>query len=66
LSLSGLQFKIRYKIVSKLKKARATSKEKAVTIEEARLDLQEQKWLNYFAGAFLGKIKKTEDQRYYI
>ena len=41
-------------------------KDKAVTIEEAELDLKEQAWLDYFAGAFLGKIKKTEDQRYYI
>ena len=66
LTLSGLQFRMRYKIVSKLEKAEATSKEKAVTIEEAGLDPQEQRWLNYFAGAFLGKIKKTEDQRFYI
>lgn len=57
---------MRYKIVSKLKKARATSKEKAVTIEEAKLDMQERKWLHYFAGAFLGRIKKTKDKRYYI
>jgi len=35
-------------------------------IEEAELDLQEQQWLNYFAGAFLGEIKKTEDKRYYV
>ena len=66
MSLSGLQFKMRYKIVYKLEKAGATSVEKAVTTEEAELDLQEQYWLNYFAGAFLGRIKKTEDQRYYI
>ena len=66
MSLSGIQFKMRYKIISKLKKARATSKEKAVTVEKAELGLQEQKWLNYFAGAFLGRIKKTEDKRYYI
>ncbi len=66
MSLSGLQFKMRHKIVSKLKKVGATSKDKAVTIEEAQLDSREQKWLNYFAGAFLGKIKKTQDHRYYI
>ncbi len=39
---------------------------KAVTVEEAELSFQEQNWLNYFAGAFLGTIKKTENQRYYI
>jgi len=66
LSLSGLQFKMLYRIVCKLEKARATSIEKAVTVEEAELEFQEQQWLNYFAGAFLGKIKKTKDQRYYV
>ena len=66
MSLSGLQFKMRYRIVSKIEKAGATSKKKAVTIGETELDLEELQWLNYFAGAFLGKIKKTKDQRYYI
>jgi len=37
-----------------------------VTFEEADLDLPEQYWLSYFAGIFLGRIKKTEDHRYYI
>jgi len=55
-----------YRIISKIEKAGATSIEKAVTIEEAGLNVQEQQWLNYFAGAFLGKIKKTEDKRYYV
>ena len=55
-----------YRIISKIEKAGATAKEKAVTIKEADLDLEEQQWLNYFAGAFLGRIKKTEDKRYYI
>jgi len=40
--------------------------ENAVTIEEAELDLEELQWLHYFAGAFLGEIKKTADKRYYI
>ena len=40
--------------------------EKAVTIKQADLDMQEELWLDYFAGHFLGKIKKTEDHRYYI
>ena len=44
----------------------ATTKEKAVTIEGAELDLKERNRLSYFAGAFLGKIKKTEDKRYYV
>ena len=66
MSLSGFQFKMQYKILNKLRKAGALSKDNAVTIREAELDLQEQMWLDYFAGAFLGKIKKTQDQRYYI
>ena len=66
LSLSGLQFKMRYRITYRLEKAGATSKEKAVTIEEAELDLQEQHWLNYFVGGFFAEVKKTEDKRYYI
>jgi len=55
-----------YRIISKFEKAGATSKEKAVTVEEADLDLQEQQWLNYFTGTFLCGIRKTEDKRYYI
>ena len=66
MSLSGFQFKMQYKILNKLRKAGALSKDSAVTIGEADLNYQEQMWLDYFAGAFLGKIKKTEDQRYYI
>jgi len=57
---------MRFRIFSKIEKVGATSIEKAVTVEEAGLDLQEQAWLNFFAGAFLGKIKKTEDHRYYV
>jgi hypothetical protein len=55
-----------YKILNKLRKAGAISKKSAVTIREANLDYQEQMWLDYFAGAFLGKIKKTGDRKYYI
>jgi len=57
---------MRYRIAFKIKKAGATSKEKAVTIEEAKLDLKEQQWLDYVAGGFLSTIKKTKDKRYYI
>jgi len=66
LSLSGLQFRMRHRIISKFEKAGATSREKAVTIKEADLDVQEQRWLRYFAGIFLGSIKRTKDKRYYI
>ena len=66
MSLTGFHFKMRYKILQKLRKAGALSKDRAVTIGEADLDYQEQMWLDYFAGVFLGRIKKTEDRRYYI
>jgi hypothetical protein len=66
LNLSGIQFKMRQRIVNKLEKAGATSIQTAVTTEEAKLDLQEQQWLSYFAGGFLSEVKKTQDRRYYI
>lgn len=62
----GIQFGIQQRLIRKFKKAGATSEEKAVTFDEASLDLQEQYWLDYFAGTFLGKIKKTRDHRYYL
>jgi len=66
LSLSGVQFIMRHRIVGKLEKAGATSMQKAVTIEEARFDLQEQRWLGYVAGGFFSQVKKTKHQRYYV
>lgn len=66
MSLSGFKFKMHYKIIYKLTKAGATSEDNAVTMQEAELDLQEQMWLDYFDGVFLGRVKKTDDQRYYV
>ncbi len=66
MSLSGFHFVMLQRIVTKIERSGATSKEKAVTAEEAELNVQEQQWLNYFAGGLLSKIKKTEDKRYYI
>ena len=66
MSLSGFQFKMHYKILHKLRKAGAVTKDSAVTIGEAELNREEQMWLDYFAGSFLGRIKKTQDHRYYI
>ena len=62
----GTQFKMEQKLIRKLEKAGATSMERAVTFEEAKLDEQEQYWLDYFAGSFLGKIKKTRKHTYYL
>jgi hypothetical protein len=66
MSMSGVQFKMQQRLVHKFRKAGAISEEKAVTFDEADLDLQEQNWLDYFAGAFLDTIKKTRDHKYYI
>ena len=66
MSLSGIEHKIEQQIIQKFRKAGAISNEKAVTIEKADLDLQKQYWLDYFAGSFLGSIKKTKDNRYYL
>jgi hypothetical protein len=66
LSMSGIQFKMRQRIVRKFQKAGANSVDTAVTFEEAKLDMEELCWLDYFAGSFLGSIKKTRDHKYYI
>ena len=66
MSMSGIQFKVQNRLIRKFEKAGAISEETAVTFEEANLDVQEQYWLDYFAGSFLGSIKKTKDHRYYI
>jgi len=64
--MSGIQFKMKNRLVRKFEKVGAISEETAVTIIDANLDLQEQYWLPYFAGSFLGNIKKTRDRRYYL
>ena len=66
MSKYGIQFVMQGKLVKKLKKAGATSSERAIMIEEAGFDDAEEHWLNYFAGDFFGKIKKTATNRYYI
>jgi hypothetical protein len=66
MSMSGMQYKMEQRLIRKFEKAGAISMEKAVTIEEANLDEEEQYWLDYFAGSFLGKIKKTRQHLYYI
>lgn len=66
MSMSGIQFKMQQRLIRKFEKVGAVSMETAVTFVEAKLDLQEQYWLDYFAGSFLGSIKKTKDHRYYI
>ena len=64
--MSGLQFKMRNRLKRRFEKAGAISEETAVTAVQAKLDYQEYCWLDYFAGSFLGCIKKTKDRRYYL
>lgn len=61
-----MQFVMELRLVRKLEKAGAISMEKAVTFLEAKFDEQEAYWLDYFAGDFLGKIKKTQNHMYYL
>lgn len=64
--MSGMQYKMKQRLIRKFEKAGAFSVETAVTLIEAKLDFQEVCWLDYFAGSFLGSIKKTNDHRYYL
>jgi hypothetical protein len=64
--VSGTSFAMQQSIIAKLLAMGATSKEKAVTAQEAHLDTQEQNWLHYIAGGFLARVKKTKDKRYYV
>jgi hypothetical protein len=47
---SGTVFKMEQGIKAKLVAAGATSEAKAVTSQEADLDMQEENWLGYVAG----------------
>jgi len=64
--MSGMQFKMELRLIRKLEKAGATSIEKAVTVMEAKFDEIEEDWIDYFAGSFLDKIKKTSNRTYYL
>jgi hypothetical protein len=64
--MSGIEFKMRQRIIGRFEEVGAISKNTAVTLPDAKLDLQEQYWLPYFGGIFLASIQKTSDQLYYI
>ena len=63
---SGTIFAMQQRIIVKLLATGATSRKKAVTAQEAHLDMQEQNWLHYVAGGLISKVKKTKDKRYYV
>ncbi|MCP8313814.1 MAG: hypothetical protein H3Z53_05515 [archaeon] len=63
--LSGLDAIMSLRIVDKLRRVGAVSRDEAVMPEAANLNLQEIGWLQYLAG-FLSTIKKTKDGRYCI
>jgi len=64
--LAGVAYSTNHRVIDKLRKAGAVSRDKAVTPEIANLNLNEIEWLEYFAGGFLATIKKTRDGRYYV
>jgi hypothetical protein len=63
---SGTLYATQQRIIAKLSAMHATSKEKAVTTQQAHLDTQEKNWLHYIAGGLFAEVKETKDKRYYI
>ena len=64
--MSGIELKMRQRIIRKFEKVGAISRKTAVPFNKANLDLQEKYWLPYFGGSFIASIKKTEGMLYYI
>lgn len=65
-AVSGITYAMQQRILAKLVAKGATSEEKAVTAQEANLNMQEQNWLHYIAGGLFARVKKTKDKRYYV
>lgn len=64
--VSGTLFAMEERIMTKLLAVGATSREKAMTVDEAHLDFQEQNWLHYIAGGLFARVKTTADGRFYV
>ena len=64
--VSGTLFAMEASIRAKLLAVGATSRNKAATVQEAHLDVQEQNWLHYIAGGLFARVKKTKDERFYV
>lgn len=63
---SGILFSMEERIRTKLIAAGAISHEKAVSAEDADLDMQEQNWIHYIAGGMFAGVKKTAANLYYV
>jgi hypothetical protein len=63
---SGILYALQARITSKLAAAGATSKEKAVTGQQANFSMKEQNWIDYIAGGMCATIKKAIDGRFYV
>ncbi len=57
--LTGIVYSISYRVVNKLRKAGAVSRDKAMTPETANLNLQEIDWLQYLLVT-LQQLKRQE------
>ena len=62
----GNVYAMQQRIIAKLLATDATSTIKAVTAQDAQLDMQEKNWLSYIAGGLNSEVKKPKDKRYYI
>ncbi len=66
MSMFGIEYKMRQRIIRKFEKVGAISKKTAVQFIAANLDVHEKFWLPYFGGSFIASIKKPAGQLYYI
>ena len=64
--VSGILFSLEERIKGKLKAAGATSREKAITAQQADFNIQEQNWIHYIAGGMFAAVKKTGNNLYYV
>ena len=64
--VSGTLFSMEERIRVKLLKAGATSQQKAVSAQDADLDMQEGNWIHYIAGGLFAGVKKTAANLYYV
>ncbi len=63
---SGMLFGMEERIRVKLIAVGATSHEKAVSAQDAHLDMQEENWIHYIAGGMFASVKKTPANLYYV